>query len=64
MSIYSHPDLKDLMPKVEMVPAEYNTVTEPSEMLLKHRHPGVVGIRRTPSGQWAGTLITEKVESK
>lgn len=60
--IYSHPDLKDLFPEVKVVPCNWKTVYEPTELLLKHRHPGVVGIRRTSSGQWAGTVITERVE--
>lgn len=62
--IYTDSDLKNLMPKVEVLPPVFKTVVESSELLLKHRHPGVVGIRRTPTGQWTGTLITEKVESK
>lgn len=60
--IYSHPDLRDLFPEVEVVPCDFKTVYESSEMLLKYRHPGVVGIRPTSNGQWAGTVITERVK--
>lgn len=60
----SHSDLKDLLPEVEVLAPVYKTVVESSELLLKHRYPGVVGIRRTSSGLWAGTVITEKGKIK
>lgn len=52
------------LPEVRLVEGDFKAVYENSELLLKHRHPGVVGIRRLTSGLWTGTVISEKGESK
>lgn len=52
------------LPEVTTVDVDYKSVYANSELLLKHRNPGVVGIRQLPTGSWTGTVISEKGESK
>lgn len=61
--IYSHPNLRELLPEVSETSVNYVRVVSFSEIALKHRYPNVVGVHRTKTGQWAGTLIVEAEEN-